>query len=54
MIQIMNDIPPNVVAFKATGHVDKKDYETTLIPAVDALVKKQDKINFMLILPSSF
>ena len=53
MIQIMNDIPDNVVAFRATGHVDKKDYESTLIPAVDAQVKKQGKINFMLILDTS-
>jgi len=46
----MNDVPENVAAFRATGHVNKEDYDTVLIPVVDALVKKQDKINFMLVL----
>ncbi len=50
MITIMKDIPDNIVAFRATGHVDKEDYDNVLIPAVDALVKKQDKINFLLLL----
>jgi len=44
----MNDVPSNVVAFKATGEVTKEDYDTIVIPAIDALVKKQDKINFLL------
>lgn len=53
MIQILNDVPDNIVAFKAIGEVDKNDYEKTLIPAVDAHVKKHGKINFLLILDTS-
>ncbi len=43
-------MPDNIVAFRATGNVDKTDFEKVLIPAVEALVKKQDKINFLLLL----
>jgi hypothetical protein len=50
MITTIKDAPVNVAAFRATGKVDKNDYDTVLIPGVDALVKKQDKINFMLVL----
>jgi hypothetical protein len=50
MLSVIQDAPDNVVAFRATGHVDKQDFETVLIPVVDAHVKKQGIINFMLVL----
>ena len=50
MITVIKDAPDNVVAFKATGHVDKEDYEIVVIPAVDELVKKYGKINFLLLI----
>src|SRR4051812_8376051 len=50
MITLMNDVPSNVTAFRATGEVDKNDYDDIVIPAIDASVKRQDKINFMLVL----
>ena len=48
MIEIINDLPENVVGFRATGKVTKEDYEEILIPAVDAQSKKFAKINFLL------
>ena len=53
MLSIIRNTPDNVVAFRATGEVTKSDYDTILIPAVDALVKKQNKINFMLVLDTA-
>lgn len=50
MITVINDAPGNVVAFRATGIVNKEDYRAAVIPAIDEPVKKQDKINFMLVL----
>jgi len=41
MIAIMNNVPANTVAFRATGAVTKADYDNVVIPAIDALVKKQ-------------
>ena len=48
MIEIINDLPENVIGFRATGKVTKEDYENILMPAVDVQSKKFDKINFLL------
>lgn len=53
MIVLLSDAPENVVAFRATGEVTKSDYEQVVIPAIDALVQKQGKINFMLIVDTA-
>lgn len=53
MITIISDVPDNVAAFRATGDVKKEDYRDVVIPAIDALVKKQGKINFMLVLDTA-
>ena len=53
MILKLGDAPENVVAFRATGDVDKEDYKKVVIPAIDALVKKEGKINFMLVLDTA-
>ena len=48
MIEIMTDLPGNVIGFRATGKVTKTDYETVLMPAVASHSKKFNKINFLL------
>ncbi|MDB5198245.1 MAG: hypothetical protein JWO92_208 [Chitinophagaceae bacterium] len=48
MIEIINDLPENVVGFRATGKVTKEDYEKVLMPAVEVQSKKFNKINFLL------
>jgi hypothetical protein len=48
MIEIINDLPPHVIGFKASGKVDKDDYERILIPAVGRQSKLFKKINFIL------
>lgn len=53
MITVINDAPVNVAAFRATGEVGKEDYNNIVIPVVDALVQKQDSINFMLVLDTA-
>ena len=53
MISIIKSVPDNVVAFRATGNVDKVDYKNVVIPAIDALVRKQGKINFILVLDTA-
>ena len=50
MLQQMNELPTNVVGFSATGKVTVNDYETVLIPAVDKLVNKTGKINYLFVL----
>ncbi len=53
MITIIDTAPDNVAAFRATGEVTKEDYDNVVIPTIDALVKKQDSINFMLVLDTA-
>jgi hypothetical protein len=48
MIEVLDGFPPNVAAFKASGQVTKQDYDTVVMPKVDAMVKKHHKINFLL------
>jgi hypothetical protein len=47
MIQIINS-PSNVAAFRALGEVTKKDYEDVVVPVVEALVSKNNELNFLL------
>lgn len=44
MIEALRDFPANVVAFRCTGHVTRRDYDTVLVPAVEAALKQHDKI----------
>ena len=48
MLTKITDLPSNVVGVRATGEVDKKDYEQVLLPALDNLSKKQDKLNYLM------
>jgi hypothetical protein len=48
MIQIIKEVPGNVAAFRAIGEVTKEDYENTVVPEVDRLVKATGELNFLL------
>ncbi len=56
MIQQINDLPENMVGFKASGEVTKDDFEPVMV-AVENAVKKNGKLNYLLVLenaPSDF
>ena len=53
MLTQLKDVPSNVVAFRAVGDVNKTDYDTVVIPAVDELARKNGKINFLLIIDTA-
>ena len=44
MIELIQNVPDNVVAFKFIGKVTGDDYENVLIPAMEATLKKYDKV----------
>lgn len=50
MITQLSNVPTNVVAFRATGDVTKEDFETDVLPAVNELVKRTGKLNYLLVL----
>ena len=50
MLQFINDLPDHVVGIRATGEVNKNDYEKVLIPRMEELVRRQGEINYLLVL----
>lgn len=47
MIQKINDVPQNMVAFRSSGEVTKEDFER-VFPEVEALVERTGKLNYLL------
>ena len=50
MLTILHDLPRHVVGIRATGAITKQDFDEVLKPALDALVKRTGKINYLLLL----
>lgn len=47
MIELIPDLPPGVLGLTASGQVTAEDYETVVIPAVEAALKAHDKIRLL-------
>jgi hypothetical protein len=50
MISKINDLPGNMIGFRATGDVTAEDFQNTVIPEVKEFLKTQDQLNYMLVL----
>jgi hypothetical protein len=48
MIQLIENVPANVAAFRASGQVTKEDYENVVVPEVDRHVQQDHELNFLL------
>ena len=53
MIKYMENLPPNIVGFKAIGGITEKDFTETVNPKVKVLIEKTDKLNYLLVLETS-
>ena len=54
MIQLIDGLPSNIVAAEAKGRVTAEDYETVLIPALDAAVQGNEKVRVLYVLGADF
>src|SRR5664279_1038113 len=54
MIEHLSNLPDNVVGIAASGHVTVADYKTVLLPAIEAALKKHDKVRLLYELSSNF
>jgi hypothetical protein len=54
MIEKIPDLPDNVLGFTAIGKVTLNDYESVIIPAVEELFTRQEKIRFLYHLGNDF
>ncbi|SEG47983.1 SpoIIAA-like [Halpernia humi] len=53
MITKIPQTPENIVAFKASGEITKKDYENCVIPEIKAKVNQFHELNFLFYLDST-
>ncbi len=53
MIQYLENLPENIVGFKATGVITEEDFTETVLPKVKQLIEKTDKLNYLLVLETS-
>ncbi len=54
MVVQIPDLPDNVLGFTAKGTVTSDDYESVIIPAVEALFSRQSKVRFLYHLGEAF
>lgn len=44
MIELLPGFPDDVVAVTAKGHVSRRDYAETLVPAIEAALQRHEKL----------
>lgn len=49
----MTDTPPHVTGVRAVGKVDKDEYESILLPALEKAIKQYGKLNYIMVLETS-
>jgi hypothetical protein len=47
MVELLNDFPPHVAAYRALGKVNKEEYEKVVMHRVDEVAASYGKINFL-------
>jgi len=50
MIQQLTDVPDSMVGFRAIGDVTQHDFENQVIPAVNKLVERTGRLNYLFVL----
>lgn len=50
MMQLMQDVPANVIGFRASGKVEKADYNQVFIPELDKHATQSKEINFIFVI----
>jgi hypothetical protein len=54
MVEQIPDLPDNALGFVAKGTVTANDYESVIIPAVEELFSRQNKVRFLYHLGEDF
>lgn len=53
MIEQIQNLPTNIVGFKASGEVTAEDFTNDVLPIVEMLVAKTGKLNYLFVLHTS-
>ena len=54
MIELMTDLPDRVLGMRARGQVSAQDYQTVLVPAIEAKLRKHKKARLLYVLGDEF
>ncbi len=54
MVERVFDLPANVLGFTAKGTVTTHDYEAVMMPAVEAMLRREGKVRFLYHLGQDF
>jgi hypothetical protein len=54
MIEQLSGFPENVLGLRISGHVTREDYQTVVIPAVEAAFKREPKLDIYCQVESDF
>ncbi len=54
MIQLLPNLPGNIVGFAGSGQVDASDYETVVVPAIESALKAHARIRLIYHLGPAF
>lgn len=54
MIELIEGLPAGVIGLEAKGEVTDEDYDTVLIPAVEAAVERHEKVRLLYVLGAEF
>ncbi|HVW95119.1 MAG TPA: STAS/SEC14 domain-containing protein [Mucilaginibacter sp.] len=52
MLELISDLPSHVAGLHTFAEVDEREYEEAIVSLIDELLKKNRKINFVLVLES--
>ena len=47
MIELMTDLPPNLIGLRASGTVTAEDYETQIVPALERALESNEKVRLL-------
>lgn len=53
MITELENLPANMVGFRATDTITEEDFTNTVMPAVKAIIEKTGHLNYLLVLDTS-
>jgi len=54
MIELIPDLPDNVLGFTAVGNVTGEDYETTVVPLVEEHLAREKKLRLLYVCGDQF
>ena len=54
MIELIEDLPDGTVGFRFQGTIAGDDYDTVLVPTIDAAIDQHDRIKALLVFDASF